>query len=323
MKRTSTHLATTLQTCDGAVHDACYSALHHRHTAPVSRLNSKHSPQTRLGVDLLASGATGAFLAGAFNPWDRALYLSVRDERPFLARQNFLHPYEGFSQAVAQRVVSGGLYFFLQGVSHDLVGAALQNQGYSREAQAIVVGVTAGFVNGMLLNHLATVKYYTWNTAGGSNLSFAQACREMYATRGYRPFMRGMMATGYRDMFFGLTYEWLRTRYRDRTPFSKLTINLMAGACATVVSGPLNYARNMQYATSLKQPCPSTWRVIADLFTNARNQPSWRAKLHYLQFRLRVGWGSLRVAVGMSAGQALFDWTRGFFGADRIEGDAA
>eukprot|EP00045_Choanoeca_perplexa_P002972 m.27984 g.27984 ORF g.27984 m.27984 type:complete len:96 (-) comp11797_c0_seq2:111-398(-) len=68
MKRTSTHLATTLQTCDGAVHDACYSALHHRHTAPVSRLNSKHSPQTRLGVDLLASGATGAFLAGAFNP---------------------------------------------------------------------------------------------------------------------------------------------------------------------------------------------------------------------------------------------------------------
>jgi hypothetical protein len=128
--------------------------------------------------------------------WDRALYLSVRDERPFLARQNFAHPYEGFSQAVTQRVVAGGLYFFLQGVCQDLFEPLMHGNGYSRTSQAIAVGVTAGFANGMLLNHLATVKYYTWNTAAGGKLSFAQACRQMYATRGCRPFLRGMMATG-------------------------------------------------------------------------------------------------------------------------------
>ena len=126
-----------------------------------------------------------------------------------------------------------------------------------------------------------------------------------------------LCCTGYRDMLFGLTYEWIRTRYSDRIAHSKLAGNLAAGACATVVSGPLNYARNMQYATPLNQPCPSTWRVIVDLFANARKQPSWPGKLHYLQFRLRVGWGSLRVAVGMAAGQALFDWTRRAFDTAR------
>jgi hypothetical protein len=120
-------------------------------------------------------------------------------------------------------------------------------------------------------------------------------------------------------MLFGLTYEWIRTRYNDDIAHSKLAGNLAAGACATVVSGPLNYARNMQYATSLHQPCPSTWKVLTELFANARKQPTWPGKVFYVQFRLRVGWGSMRVAVGMAAGQALFDWTRGFFGADRTE----
>eukprot|EP00730_Choanoeca_flexa_P018799 TRINITY_DN9160_c0_g2_i1.p1 TRINITY_DN9160_c0_g2~~TRINITY_DN9160_c0_g2_i1.p1 ORF type:complete len:323 (+),score=30.55 TRINITY_DN9160_c0_g2_i1:139-1107(+) len=259
--------------------------------------------------DLVASVVTGTILAGAFNPWDRALYLSVKDDRPFLSRSNFVRPYEGFRQAMAQRIVSGGLYFFLQGLAQDTLQPAMQRHGYSAGDQAMAVGLSAGFANGIMLNQLATVKYYTWNKSG-RNLSFLSACARMYQQAGIRPFLRGMMATGARDMVFGLTYEWIRSRYRDKLSTSALFVNMTAGAAATVVSGPLNYVRNMQYAASLKQPCPSTWAILSHLFGNARAQSTWMGTLQYLQFRLRIGWGSLRVAVGMSAGQALFDWSR-------------
>ena len=36
--------------------------------------------------------------AGLFNPWDRALYLSVKHSRPFLSGENFQRPYQGFWQ---------------------------------------------------------------------------------------------------------------------------------------------------------------------------------------------------------------------------------
>lgn len=47
---------------------------------------------------------------------DRALYLSVTERQAFLTASNFRLPYLGFSQSVLQRTVSGGFYFYLQGV---------------------------------------------------------------------------------------------------------------------------------------------------------------------------------------------------------------
>lgn len=44
----------------------------------------------------------GITQAGLFNPWDRALYLSVKESRPFLAWDNFSRPYQGFGQAILQ-----------------------------------------------------------------------------------------------------------------------------------------------------------------------------------------------------------------------------
>ena len=41
---------------------------------------------------------TGVITAGIFNPWDRALYLSVKRDRPFLHYDNWRRPYSGFLQ---------------------------------------------------------------------------------------------------------------------------------------------------------------------------------------------------------------------------------
>ena len=113
-------------------------------------------------------------------------------------------------------------------------------------------------------------------------------------------------------MVFGVTYEWIRTKYHDRFSGSTLGVNVLAGAFATVVSGPLNYARNMQYAAPMSSSSPSTLAAVDKLFRTAWKQPTWPAAAGYLQHRLRIGWGSARVAVGMAVGQALFDWTRSF-----------
>jgi Mitochondrial carrier protein len=59
--------------------------------------------------------ASGAIQAGVFNPYDRALYLSVQHKRAFLCPANFANPYQGFSQSIVLRMVSSGLYFPLEG----------------------------------------------------------------------------------------------------------------------------------------------------------------------------------------------------------------
>jgi hypothetical protein len=58
--------------------------------------------------------AAGVIQAGIFNPYDRALYLSVKDHRAFLHIENWKSPYSGFFQSIGSRAVSGGIYFPLE-----------------------------------------------------------------------------------------------------------------------------------------------------------------------------------------------------------------
>lgn len=57
---------------------------------------------------LFSCGIMSGFLqAGLFNPWDRALYLSVKNNRPFVDGRNFLNPFAGVMQTITQRGLSG------------------------------------------------------------------------------------------------------------------------------------------------------------------------------------------------------------------------
>jgi hypothetical protein len=58
--------------------------------------------------------AAGVIQAGIFNPYDRALYLSVKDHRQFLHVENWKSPYSGFFQSIGSRALSGGIYFPLE-----------------------------------------------------------------------------------------------------------------------------------------------------------------------------------------------------------------
>ena len=164
----------------------------------------------RANVDFVASLTTGIVQSVTFNPWDRALYLAVKDRRPFLSKANFTNPYQGFGQAAVHRIVSGGLYFFLQAqtdeVLLDQVLGLTPEQRRGRRA-ALVVGCVAGSLNGLLINQLASVKYHTWHSEGAS---FWKTAKQMWAEGGLHSFVKGSVATSNRDMVFGILYELIR-----------------------------------------------------------------------------------------------------------------
>eukprot|EP00808_Paulinella_micropora_P010844 g48744.t1 len=239
----------------------------------------------------LAGLVSGTVIAGLFNPWDRALYLSVIHKRRFLHNQNWRNPYLGFQQAVAQRVLSGGLYFTLQGFIIDNLDSPTP----------VAVGLLAGLGNGMIMNPIAIIKYQTWQ----NKMNFVQVARDKWLKGGLRAFLTGTTSTCTRDVVFGITYEVGRQSMRARSDEKHaFACNLAAGFLATCLSSPFNYLRSMQYATDpAKRPRPALDQLQV-LWVNALRDP---APLRYLGERLRVGWGTLRVGVGMATGQFLFD----------------
>lgn len=111
---------------------------------------TKKDSQRSQRINLFASLICGAAQAGLFNPYDRALYLSVRDRTPFFHSNNWIHPYQGFSQAVVQRTISGGLYFFLQGETHRILDTYLHHLKLTDTEINFVIGLSAGALNGYL-----------------------------------------------------------------------------------------------------------------------------------------------------------------------------
>lgn len=218
------------------------AALHVSAASPSSAaLEFKLPP--RPSTVFLAGLTSGVAVAGLFNPFDRALYLSVLHTRPFLQPVNWSNPYTGFLQSLLGRTLSGGLYFplydlcvvplqkhvgfpssiscsahFLAGwllvdvlvvgrplpvLNRDIVFTLcvhLAQGGFAPDSAllAFLAGNAAGAANGIVLNHLTTVKYQSWKTGAG----FVCSARSMFQQGGVRPFMKGIGATMTRDVGF-------------------------------------------------------------------------------------------------------------------------
>ena len=91
---------------------------------------------------------------------DRALYLTIKENRDFLHVENFKQPFSGLMQTLFQRTVSAGLYFPLE----DIFLQSLLEVRESRKSHvhdhwvALAAGNLAGAVSGLVLNPLAAVK---------------------------------------------------------------------------------------------------------------------------------------------------------------------
>jgi len=79
-------------------------------------------------------------------------------------------------------------------------------------------------------------------------------------------------------------------------------VNGVAGVIATISSSPFNYARNRQYSfkASSDNRYPTVWSSLQEL------QALWSVEKRLVYTRLRIGWGSLRVGLGMAFGDYFF-----------------
>lgn len=130
----------------------------------------------------------------------------------------------------------------------------------------------------------------------------------MWKQVGVRAFTRGMAQTIERDLVFGGTYasgHFLYNKIVKKKSKKKRFLFSMLGACVgCVLSSPFNYARNMQYAVPLGKRPPSTFSSLKKLIEDAKSR---KHPLQYIQARFRIGWGTVRVCLGMAIAHELYE----------------
>jgi len=115
--------------------------------------------QKQGNFDLLSCGlVSGVLQSIIFNPWDKALYLSIKLERPFLDMRNFEHPMKGMTQTLAQRAVSSGLYFPLEDIFRTQLNHHLGQYNGHRSVHNFLSGTLAGLFNGLIMNPFVSVR---------------------------------------------------------------------------------------------------------------------------------------------------------------------
>lgn len=135
------------------------------------------------------------------------------------------------------------------------------------------------------------------------------------------------MATVHRDLVFGGTFALLRHEVlprllqddhhiaqshgitQDKKKSAEFFINLSAGMIATILSSPINYVRNIHYATAPTDATQTAYEILSDLWIRSKQEyPHWPDRWQFIQHRLRIGWGTARVGCGMAFGAMVYDY---------------
>jgi len=170
-------------------------------TLRIPRLSDIH-------INLISGTSAGAANAALLNPWDRALYLAVKNHRSFFRWDNFKHPYHGFMHAGVQRIINGGFYFMFQGEIRDKFAPRLQeNFGWDETQIQFAIGLGAGMINGVCNSPPTLIKYKRWGKDGAT---FMGTTKKLWCAGGLKIFFEGTPDMLLRDMTFGVVYEMTR-----------------------------------------------------------------------------------------------------------------
>ena len=134
----------------------------------------------------------------------------------------------------------------------------------------------------------------------------------MYRKGGFGLFFIGTSATISRDITFGgifsLTRHELVPPNHQHNRLEVFGVDLLSGTFATILSSPMNYVRNIHYATPPDVKADTFWNILFNLWHESTQQESLTAQLRYLQRRLRLGWGTGRVGCGMAFGSVVYNY---------------
>lgn len=250
-------------------------------------------------METIAGLITGLTQTIVFNPIDRAMYLHVIKKNRFTNSSNWKHPYQGVSNAVFGKTLSYGLYYALIDYSRQLSSSVTNTEN----TKNLLAGIMTGTATGIILNPLNAVKYHAWGKDGQTLRETAK----MMHQNNFRCFIRGMLATIQRDAVFSSIYAVCQPIIKKHTVGNQplyVGATLVMVSTATLFSAPFNYIRNHRYSECVKLNPPSYKQIVSELLscTIENNNP-----IRYLMYRLCIGWGTLRVAVGITSGQIIYD----------------
>ena len=261
------------------------------------KINSDWGPTSGLACGL----ASGLGQSALFNAYDRALYHSIVNRRPFLDPANWRgNPFAGISPSFLQRSVSAGLYFPLEDLFRRKVSS-----NYA------IDGILVGLVGGAFTTPFNCVKYAMWSNHSSAQVidqkspppAMIETAKSLYNRGGLPRLFRGVAPTLYRDMTFGITFSVLR--HQGDNGFIN---NVLAAFIATTVSSPFNYARMKVYGTPLENSIKSTFTIIKELqHETIRSSDSLISRAQYTLRSLNVDWGALRVGLGMGIGSQIYN----------------
>lgn len=299
----------------------------------------------------LCGFTAGILQAGIFSPIDKALFLSIKNQSAFLSWNNFHNPFQGFFQSIGGRALSAGLYFPLEQLFRSRLPSIVDHWNSSNKPslkrtrsdayepirrrpttkrtmndenhafENFLAGTTAGALNAMILNPLSAIKYKTWGRSRNRGMIYEIYSMLRKSNGSIVPFINGTRSTLLRDVTFGGAYTLLRLQIPKilRLPEDneqQWIANLIAASLATVLSGPFNYARNLQYATKSSDAPQTTLQLLRAVAIEANQRKTYSKRLHYIAFKFRIGWGTARVATGITFGHYIYDKLHEIFRPD-------
>lgn len=221
--------------------------------------------------ELLAGLLTGISNTIIFNPYDKALYMQVKNNTTFFNKNNWIQPYTGISQSLIHRTISYGLYFPI----YDFYKRNTTFTNYKIILDSVLTGCTTS----ILINPINIIKYNKWNNISTKYNLFILT--------------KGIKYTILRDSIFTLNYNYLNQKYNKN---KNILLDIILGCISTLCVSPINYCRNIVFSSQQKI-------YLKNIINNIRYE-----KISDIIFnKFNIGYGTIRIGLGISISKFMYE----------------
>jgi hypothetical protein len=242
---------------------------------------------------------TGCLSTVIFNPVDQTLFLMVKEKKPFFDPSLWKTPYRGVTKALYGRIMSYGVYLAFFDLYSDFFK--------KRTKQHLVLASLATGTSTVVCSHgFNVVKMYQWshNSSGG----MLQSTKLMTKEYGGRVFLTAFPQTCARDCLFSLGYFILSKKLNEKKKFG---VSVLIASSSTALLSPLNYLRSRAFF-DFKEPHVPVRRVAQELKEGMQAKKTLFQKVAFIAHsRFNIGFGTLRVGVGMAVADKIYHYLRG------------
>lgn len=274
-----------------------------------------------------------------FNPFDRALNLATKNSTSVFIKKywNPLTMYQGIHHGIIQRTISYGLWYPIVDKVHISFDKLNVKNKYI-DSKVLATTVASGLI-GLVTSPVSATKQQYWGS--DQKKGMVKFAIDMYKIGGLYAFVRGTTVTVKRDMTFGLIFGYFSLsknktecksysyknllfvydnsfliKYKNTQVFSlnynqtSFLFDSLIATLATIASSPFNYIRIMKYSTACDVHL-SSFAILKNLYKiiNVECPQIIPKQIIYMFYnKFNVGWGSVRVGIGMAFSKQLYEY---------------